>query len=139
MSSPPDNDLQPGRPDQARILVVDDEPAVRRALTRGLERRGFRVSSADGRMALAAAALDAPDLILLDVQLPDAKGPTLYLRLVARWPHLRRRVILMSSRPYLTGTDIPAEVSSLQLLPKPFDLDMLYDLVDQVLHEPAGP
>jgi len=57
------------------ILVVDDEPTLREALVEALETEGFRVvSAADGREALARFRAERPDLILLDLMLPELSG-----------------------------------------------------------------
>src|SRR6185369_7570341 len=57
------------------ILVVDDEPALREALVEALESDGFRVvSAADGREALMRFRSDRPDLVLLDLMLPELSG-----------------------------------------------------------------
>ena len=59
----------------ATILVVDDEPSLLRVLTAGLEARGYRTRTATtGAQALEAAALAEPDVILLDLGLPDIDG-----------------------------------------------------------------
>jgi two-component system KDP operon response regulator KdpE len=59
----------------ARVLVVDDEPEIRRALRANLTGHGFEVTAvATGREALAEAARARPDLILLDLGLPDSPG-----------------------------------------------------------------
>ncbi len=58
-----------------RILVVDDEPQLRRALRRGLEGHGYDVREAeDGESALAAFQAFKPDVVLLDLVLPDMSG-----------------------------------------------------------------
>ena len=58
-----------------RILVVDDNDMNRDVLTRRLARRGFEVVSAtDARQALEAARAHRPDLILMDMRLPDMDG-----------------------------------------------------------------
>jgi signal transduction histidine kinase/CheY-like chemotaxis protein/purine-cytosine permease-like protein len=58
-----------------RVLVVDDEPAHRTVLRRMLEPLGFEVDEADGvRACVEAVGLAAPDLVLLDVELPDGRG-----------------------------------------------------------------
>jgi two-component system, OmpR family, KDP operon response regulator KdpE len=58
-----------------RILVIDDEPQIRRALTINLRARHYDVITAeDGKSALVAASYQPPDLILLDLGLPDMDG-----------------------------------------------------------------
>ncbi len=58
-----------------RVLVVDDEEAIVRILRAYLERDGYRVVSApDGRAALEQARLQRPDLVLLDLMLPEVSG-----------------------------------------------------------------
>ena len=57
------------------ILVVEDETTLRETLVDALEVEGFRViAAADGRSALARFRADRPDLILLDVMLPELSG-----------------------------------------------------------------
>jgi two-component system KDP operon response regulator KdpE len=57
------------------ILVVDDERSIRRAVTASLEARGYEVRSvATGEEALSSIAVDPPDLVILDLGLPDLDG-----------------------------------------------------------------
>ena len=64
------------------ILVVDDEADVRAFLTAVLEKEGHRVVTAtDGRQALEVAAKERPDLIVLDLQMPEQTGTDFYRRL----------------------------------------------------------
>ncbi|MDQ6797502.1 MAG: response regulator transcription factor [Actinomycetota bacterium] len=59
----------------ATVLVVDDEPAILRAVRAGLVARGYRVRTAiDGQGAIDTVALEAPDLVVLDLGLPDIDG-----------------------------------------------------------------
>ncbi len=59
----------------ARILIIDDEPAVRRALRTQLERAGYQVTEApDGRAGLELHAADPADLIITDLFMPDFDG-----------------------------------------------------------------
>lgn len=59
----------------SRVLVVDDEPALARALAINLRAHGWEVvTAADGRSALEAAASEHPDVVLLDLGLPDLDG-----------------------------------------------------------------
>jgi CheY-like chemotaxis protein len=68
----------PGRPPgrgSGKILIIDDNPAVRTMLCKLLEGYGYRTATAeDGLEALEAARLEKPDLILLDVMLPGMDG-----------------------------------------------------------------
>ena len=58
-----------------RVLVVDDEPSILRALRINLSAREYDVSTAvDGTTGLAAVARDRPDVIILDLGLPDMDG-----------------------------------------------------------------
>jgi len=67
------NRAAPERPQ--RVLVVDDEPAILRALTSALTARGYRVSQAvDGQTAIDSVAADPPDAVVLDLRLPDIDG-----------------------------------------------------------------
>ncbi|MFN2582591.1 MAG: response regulator [Candidatus Dormibacteria bacterium] len=60
---------------QKRVLVVEDEDAIRQTLRYNLSREGYAVSEAStGTAALSAARRDRPDLILLDLMLPEMSG-----------------------------------------------------------------
>jgi CheY-like chemotaxis protein len=66
-----------------KILVVDDEPDVRRFLVAVLEKRGHEtVTAADGREAFVIAARERPDLIILDLAMPNQTGTDFYRRLM---------------------------------------------------------
>ena len=69
---------------QPEVLVVDDEPAIRRALERALQLEGFSVrTAAGGKAALEAIAEAEPDVIVLDIAMPDLDGVTVTSRLRA--------------------------------------------------------
>lgn len=86
--------LQPVR----RVLVVDDHPSFRRCARTLLSSEGFEVvgEAEDGSAALALAAELSPDLVLVDIQLPDINGFEVVSRLHAQDPELA--IILVSSR-----------------------------------------
>ncbi len=86
----------------ARILVVDDDPAVRDVLRRGLSYEGFAVDTAgSGEEALTLARERLPDLVILDILMPGLDGFEVLRRLRAADPHLP---VLM-----LTARDAPAD------------------------------
>ncbi|MGB3315480.1 MAG: response regulator, partial [Albidovulum sp.] len=69
---------------QAKILVTDDDPQIREVLRIALERAGFTtLAASDGRAALASAASARPDLIVLDIGLPEMDGLEVCRRLRA--------------------------------------------------------
>lgn len=80
------------------VLIVDDHPSFRASARRLLEAEGFEVvgEAGDGHAAIAAAQELQPDLVLLDVQLPDLNGFEIAERLAAL--ALPSAVILTSSR-----------------------------------------
>src|SRR5512143_2696978 len=62
-------------PRRPKILVIDDDPTIRELLFVNLERRGFSVAVVgDSRFALAAVSSGQPDLVILDVMMPDVDG-----------------------------------------------------------------
>ncbi|RAY14953.1 DNA-binding response regulator [Actinomadura craniellae] len=123
-------------PAPPRILVVDDEPAVRNTLAGGLEYEGYQVvTAADGRQALAALAREAPDLVLLDVMMPGMDGLTACRRLRATGSTVP--VLMLTARGMVgdrvTGLDAGAD----DYLAKPFDLDELLARVRALLRRRA--
>jgi two-component system KDP operon response regulator KdpE len=79
-----------------RILLVDDDPTLRQTLAIGLRAEGHEVLlAADGRSALQAATEDQPDLMVLDLGLPDLSGVDV-LRELRRWSRLP--VVVLSAR-----------------------------------------
>jgi CheY-like chemotaxis protein len=117
-----------------RLLIVDDEPALRRTLERALRSHDYEVVSvADPNSAYQMLDEMLFDLVLLDLRLPQMDGDTFFLAMVRRWPRLRSRVILMSGDPLPSKPDWPAELSGCPVLHKPFSLDTLMSTVGQAL------
>lgn len=107
----------------AKILVVDDEIAIRRLLRNTLERAGYGVvEAADGREAIASAAAEHPSAVLLDLGLPDRDG----LGLI---PLLRQdgdTVVLIVSARDATDEKVAAlDLGADDFVTKPFDTDEL--------------
>lgn len=107
----------------ATVLVVDDEVAIRRLLHNTLAQAGYRVVEArDGRDALAVAAAEHPDAVLLDLGLPDRDG----LGLVPLLRGKEGRVLLVVSARDATEEKVAAlDLGADDYVTKPFDTDEL--------------
>jgi two-component system response regulator MprA len=119
-----------------RVLVVDDEPAVREALRASLEFEGYDVSTAcDGVDGLAEIAKIRPDLVIFDVLMPRMDGLTACRKLRASDPALP--VLMVTARDTVgdrvTGLDVGAD----DYLAKPFELDELLARVRALLRRAA--
>lgn len=81
--------------DPKKVLVVDDQPEVRLAASRWLEKEGFEVeTSSSAEEALSRLERGAPDLVCLDIELPGMSGMEALDQIVRRCPGLR--VVVMS-------------------------------------------
>ena len=117
-----------------RVLIVDDEPAVRRALERSLRHIGYEaVSAAGGDSAYEVLAHDHFDAILLDIRMPLMSGDTLFLAIIRRWPHLEARIILMSGDIENAAVDWSEELKRRPMLAKPFTFETLHQAIRSVL------
>jgi DNA-binding response OmpR family regulator len=80
-----------------RVLVVDDEPAICRALTIALKRAGYDVLSAQsGDGALSVLATEHVDVMVIDLRIPDTRGDVVFELAAASHPHLRKQTLFMT-------------------------------------------
>jgi two-component system response regulator MprA len=115
----------------ARILVVDDDPAVRNSLRRGLALEGFDVRlAADGEEALRLAAEQRPDLIVLDVMLPGIDGLTVCARLREE---SSVPVLMLTARDTVPDRVAGLERGADDYLIKPFAFDELLARIHALL------
>ncbi len=119
----------------ARILVVDDEPGVRRLLHANLVARGYAVTAVEtGEEALARLDEDAPDLVVLDLMLPGLSGLDVCRGLRAASPV----PILVLSAHGEEQTKVEAlDLGADDYLTKPFSVDELLARVRALLRRPA--
>jgi len=96
-----------------RVLIVDDHPMVREGLRSMLEPAGVRVvgEAGTGEGALRAAAASEPEVVLLDLELPDLDGLAVLRRLKARAPDTAVLVITMHDDPALVRRAVEAGAS----------------------------
>ena len=118
------------------ILTIDDEPQIRRFLRISLTSQGFDViEAADGRTGLAQAALAKPELVILDLGLPDLDGKEVLRQLLAELPV---PVLVLSVRSSemekVTALDMGAE----DYVVKPFSVNELLARVRRILASRTG-
>jgi DNA-binding response OmpR family regulator len=120
------------------ILAVDDQPSIRRLVEINLGKAGYRVTTAsDGREALDQIAAERPDMVVLDVTMPEVDGYEVLRRLREDEETADLPVLMLSgrtrdfdiARAWRTGADT--------YLPKPFDPRQLLSTVEHLLDEPA--
>jgi DNA-binding response OmpR family regulator len=113
-------------PRYRRVLVVDDEAALRRVIARNLTSRGVQVFEAStAGEALQTVATDAPDLLLLDINLPDRTGWDVLRALSQRNVDVPT-IVVSAVRVSQNRLD---EFKPLAYLPKPFPIEALLRLV----------
>jgi two-component system cell cycle response regulator DivK len=118
----------------ATIMVVDDNEPSRDALSRRLERRGYRVLTAvDGQQAVAAALTELPDLILMDLGLPGIDGweATRQLKGEAITRHIP--VIVLSAHAMTNDRDLALAAGANDFDTKPVRFELLLGKIDTLL------
>ncbi len=119
------------------VLVVDDEESYRQALASGLSREGFTVELAsDGHEALRLFHRVHPDLVLLDVMLPDQSGVELCRRMRALAPV---PIIMVTARDSEVDIVLGLELGASDYVAKPFRLRELVARMRAVLRRGAAP
>ncbi len=115
--------------DQPIVLVVDDEEIIRTVVGDALQDEGYRVVEAsNGREALEAAAQHRPAVILLDMRMPVLDGWGFVREYRSRpGPHAPI-VVMTAAQNAATWCD---EVKGDACLPKPFEIDRLFDTVER--------
>ena len=118
-----------------KVLVVDDEPAVRAVVRDVLFEEGYAVLEAsDGRIMLELLAHERPDLVLMDVMMPGLDGREAYRMLRSRDDLSDIPVVMMSAgvQPCRLDPSIAA------FLAKPFNFDNLMNTVVALIGHPDG-
>ncbi len=116
---------------KARVLVVDDEQQIRRAVGRALTTRGYEVLEArDGEEALSVTAASEPDLVILDLNLPERDG-------LSVCQQLRRRssapILILSVREEESDKVAALDLGADDYLTKPFGIEELMARVRALL------
>ena len=115
-----------------KILVIEDDQSMRWVLEKSLTKEGYSViSSPDGRSGLAAAAEAPPDLVILDILMPDMDGLTVLRKLKESRPQIP--VIIITAQNIMTHAVEAMRRGAYDYLPKPFDIPVLVDRVSRGL------
>ena len=117
---------------QKRVLVVDDEPNIVMSLEFLMRRAGFEVQVArNGREALTALDGTPPDLMLLDVMMPEFDGYEVCERIRARPEWNATKIVMLTARGRDTERERGLKLGADAYVTKPFSTR---DLVDKVKH-----
>jgi DNA-binding response OmpR family regulator len=120
-----------------KILVVDDEPEVRKLMEHFLTGKGYEVRLAEnGRVGLAALESFTPDLVLLDMHMPELDGAETLRQLVLRSPALP--VIMVTVNEDVETTSRLLQLGAADYVPKPFNLDYLEQAINIQLSVARG-
>lgn len=108
--------------DAVRVLVVDDEPAIARAVTIALRRAGFGAEGVQsGEAAIQRLKAEKFDCMIVDLRMPDMRGDAFFELAAAIHPHLRRQT-LFTTGDITERADRLIEACKCPMLRKPFDL-----------------
>ena len=127
---------EPGR--SPRVLIIDDEAPVRAAMRRFFERRGWTVEEAEDGQPGLAAVLAAPDdamydLVISDLKMPGMSGIDVHNGLAATKPALLRRLVIATGDTASPDAAVFLSKTRCPILEKPFALDDLARIADQVM------
>lgn len=116
-----------------RILIVDDEPTILRALQIAMTRAGYAVEIREsGESALELLRRERVDALLVDLRIPDLRGDVLFELAAALQPHLRTQTLFVTGDQSARGVEL-LEACGCPVLPKPFDLKELIARTDAML------
>lgn len=121
--------------DTKRVLIVDDEPDIVETIKFNLELEKIQsLTAEDGEQALAMARQEKPDLIILDIMLPKMNGYKVarLLKFDEAYKHIP--IIMLTARTQKSDIKLGEETGADEYLTKPFDMDLLIDLVGKYLN-----
>lgn len=123
----------------AKILVVEDDPAIAENLEALLKARGYQVSLAvDGSEAISVARKEKPQVMLLDIVLPKMGGFDV-CRLITSDPNLKdTKIIMITGLGRMGDVETAFKNGATDYLIKPFDSERLFKKLDKVLGAPPA-
>jgi two-component system KDP operon response regulator KdpE len=106
-----------------KVLIVDDEPPIRKLLRLGLHAQGYEILEASNGKAALEILAKSPDLIILDLGLPDMQGLDLLRRIRVQQEHVP--IVVLSSRDDEAGKVEALDLGADDYVTKPFGMDEL--------------
>ena len=114
---------------QVRVLVVDDEPSICKALSMALSRSGYEaIAAQSGESALAIIRNEHVDVMLIDLRIPDMRGDVIFEVAAGHQPHLRYQTLFMTGDITERAHKLIAACKC-HFLRKPFDLRDMTDAI----------
>ena len=118
--------------DRKRVLVIDDDLPIRGMLAAALRQHGFQVLLAgDGAEGQRALNIHKPDVVLLDLAMPDVNGWDFLQRLKETGQLAQLKIIVVSAHLY-TDPQAVLQMGVSAILPKPFNMPELIDLIEHL-------
>ena len=117
---------------RVRVLIVEDEPAICRALKIALERAGYEaIAAQSGDSALTVLAHEPVDALLLDLRIPDTRGDVVFELAAANHPHLRHQTLFMTA-DHTERADKLINSCKCAMIKKPFDPKEMIAMMDKL-------
>jgi len=117
-----------------KVLLVDDEMLIRYSLQRLLKREGFSIITAEtGREALRQFDQEKPDIVILDVRLPDTSGLTLLKTIKEISPSVT--VVMVTACPDIQSSVEAMKMGAFDYLDKPIDIEKLINILNTLKQE----
>lgn len=116
--------------EKIKLLIVDDEQEFAATLLARLKLRNFEVTTvANGRDAIAAVEEEMPDVMVLDLKMPDLDGLEVLAQLRRKYKHLK--VIILTGHGSFEAGREGMELGAIDYLMKPVDLNKLIEVVNE--------
>ena len=126
--------------EKKRILIVDDERDIVKALTIRLSRAGYEVVTAfDGAQGIFMALKEKPDLILLDIRMPAGNGFSVAEKLKESTDTVAVPVIFLTGSPERNSEEKAMALGARFYVKKPYDPEELLDAIERALAKEVDP
>lgn len=117
-----------------QILIVDDQKGVRRLLEELFKKEGWDVFiAADGLEAISKVAEVFPDIILMDMKMPNMNGLEASEQIIRQYPDMQ--IIMMTAYGEMDVVKRALEAGVRRCITKPFDIMVLRDMVNELIKE----